>query len=389
VDHIAHGCTGILESPEDTEPVLPLIDPHVMPANSSFSAWSRWLRAGALVAVIAWGLTAIAFVDETEFVVVERLGRIVAVYDHPNDRGWQWKAPWPIDTVRRFDRRLQVLAPAGREVFTRDRKNLLVEASVCWRIAESHESSTDALSRPVVQFFRGLGTKPVAEARLGSRLQSLLTTQVGRVSLSDLLSAETSESPPDDDSPLPRLANELKAQLQQQPDEPQSWTGRLGLEIVDVRIHRLNLPSGNLQAVYERMRSERQKIAERYRSAGLAESTLIRAQADRQSGEVLARARAEAERIKAGGEAEALRVLNAAHARDPEFAQRLQALDAYRELLNEKTTLILSADSPLWKLLTTGGGETVTPSPLPPMNKDVPLSAAHPSNGSTRNGGSQ
>jgi membrane protease subunit HflC len=329
-----------------------------MPALSSlFPAAGRSVRRGLLLVLLVWFPTTIVFVDETEFVLVERLGRIVAVYDRPADRGWQWKGPWPVDTVRRFDRRLQVFAPAGREVFTRDRKNLLVEASVCWRIAESpDDTTTELLARPVVQFFRGLGTQPVAEARLGSRLQSLVTTQVGRVSLSDLLTAASSESGPAEEAgPLPRLASDLRQQLVQQADEPESWTARLGLEIVDVRIQRLNLPSGNLQAVYERMRSERQKIAERYRSAGLAESTLIRSQADRQAGEILARAQAEAERIKAGGEAEALQLLNAAHARDPEFAQRLQALDAYRELLNEQTTLILSADSPLWRLLTSGG----------------------------------
>ena len=351
------------------------------------SQWRRILGRFALVALLFSALTTVVFVDETEFVIVERLGRIVAVYDRPADRGWQWKAPWPIDTVRRFDRRLQVLSPAGREVFTRDRKNLVVEASVCWRIAESRDAAAaDPLSRPVVQFFRSLGTMPIAEARLSSRLQSLVTTQLGRVSLADLLSAETSDAgPTNEDGPLPRLADELRQQLVQQADEPQSWTGRLGLEIVDVRIHRLNLPSGNLQAVYERMRSERQKIAERYRSAGLAESTRIRSEADRQAGEILARARAEAERIKAGGEAEALRMLNAAHARDPEFAQRLQALDAYRELLNEKTTLILSADSPLWQLLTTGGEP---PLALPPRQPpaDGPLSAMHPENGAARNG---
>jgi membrane protease subunit HflC len=331
-----------------------------------------------------WLLTTIVFVDETELVVVERLGQIVAVYDRPADRGWQWKAPWPVDMVRRFDRRLQVFSPAGREVFTHDRKNLVVEASVCWRIAEPSPVTADLSVRPVVSFFRTIGNKTVAEARLGSRLQSLLTTQVGRLSLSDLLSVRDGTASA---NPLAELAEGLKAELQQQSDEVESWTGRLGIEIVDVRVHRINLPSGNLQAVYERMRSERQKIAERYRSAGLAESTLIRSQADRQAGEILARAEAEAERIKAAGEAEALRILNAAHARDPEFASRLQALDAYRDLLNERTTLILSAESPLWRLLTTGGQELSLPVLPPPRPMEVPLSAMQPSN-HARDGGS-
>jgi membrane protease subunit HflC len=345
-----------------------------------------------LPGVLAWLLTAIVFVDETEFVIVERLGRIVAVYDRPDDRGWQWKAPWPIDTVRRFDRRLRVLVPAGREVFTRDRKNLVVEASVCWRIAGTTEGSTDLLTRPVVRFYRSLGVPSVAETRLASRLQALLTTQLGRITLAELLSAESSEAGPSRDAgPLAHLSDEVQRLLVRQPDEAESWTERLGLEIVDVRLHRLHLPSGNLQAVYERMRSERQKIAERYRSAGLAESTSIRSQAERRAGEILARAKAEAEKIKAAGEAEALSVLNAAYARDPEFAQRLQTLDAYRSLINERTTLILSADSPLWRLLTTGG-VSEPPSAVPREElladppEEPPLSALGPANGTRRNG---
>lgn len=337
----------------------------------------RW---GYLLCLPLWGwlLTTIVFVDESEWVIVERLGQIVAVYDRPEDKGWQWKAPWPVDTVRRFDRRIQMLVPPAREVFTRDRKNLVVEASVCWRIAASPSQAPELSDRPVVKFYRGLGQLRAAETRLGSRLQALLSTQLGRLTLAELLSASASDAAPGSaPSPLVQLARDLQQLLARQPEESQSWTERLGLEIVDVRIHRLNLPSGNLQAVYERMRSERQKIAERYRSAGLAESTAIRSQAERRAGEILARAKAEAERIKAAGEAEALAILNAAYARDPEFAQRLQQLEAYRQLINDRTRLILSADSPLWRLLIQG--ETSTEFPPKPI-EDVPLSAERPSN---------
>ena len=119
-------------------------------------------------------------------------------------------------------------------------------------------------------------------------------------------------------------------------------------------IKRLHLPGGNLHAVYERMRSEQQKIAERYRSAGLAESRAIRSQAERQATEILSLASAEAERIKGAGEADALQILNAAHAEDPEFYELLQSLEVYKQLLGEQTTLVLSASSRLWKLLTEG-----------------------------------
>ena len=102
------------------------------------------------------------------------------------------------------------------------------------------------------------------------------------------------------------------------------------------------------------MKSERQKIAGRYRSAGLAQNAVIRSQADRQYNEIISRAEAEAERIRGTGEADALAVLNEAHARDPEFYQTLRTLDSYKSIINEKTTLVLSASSSLLKLLVDG-----------------------------------
>ena len=313
-------------------------------------------------------------VDETELVVVERFGRITAVYDQSDQRGLHVKLPWPIERIRRFDRRLQLLSPAGREAFTRDRKNVTVEAYLCWKIAEG--TSKDLLDRPVVKFFQGLGSVDIAESRLASRLQSILTEQIGRSELSELLNASRSESgPPEGTSPLEKLSSEIQKELEQRTDETRSLGDRLGVEIVDVRIRRLNLPTGNMQAVFERMRSERQKIAERYRSAGMAENRMIRSQADRQSGELLAKANADAERIRGEGEAEAIRILNEAHSRDPEFASLLQTLESYKQIFNDRTTLILSGQNRFLKLLMEG---------LPPSRQPEPASnlpdALHPAN---------
>ena len=331
----------------------------------------RWLAAA--VAMLLFPSLYI-FVDETEFAVVERFGRITAVYDQSEQSGLHLKLPWPLESVRRFDRRLQLLSPAGREAFTRDRKNVTVEAYLCWKIADGH--STELLDRPVVKFFQGLGGIEVAEARLASRLQSILTEQIGRSELSDLLSASHSESgPPDGQSPLARVSAEIRRELEQRPDETRSLSDRLGIEIVDVRIRRLNLPTGNMQAVFERMRSERQKIAERYRSAGLADNRMIRSQADRQSGELLAKANADAERIRAEGEAAAIHILNEAHAKDPEFAALLQTLESYKLILNDRTTLILSGSNSFLKLLMHGIPATNRPT----TGSSLP-DAEHPTN---------
>lgn len=329
----------------------------------------RTLLGVALVALVLFlAFSSLLIVDETEDVIVERFGRIVAVYDRAADRGPHAKLPWPIDVARRFDRRAQLFDPGGREIFTRDKKNITIDAYVCWKIADVDDDSTAEIAqRPVVRFFRGLGNREVAEARLESRVRSILSTEIGQVELSNLLHVDDSEAGPDaaQGGPLEKLSDNIRRQVIQRPGEDEDLQTKLGIEIVDVRIKRLNFPAGNQQAVFERMKSERQKIADRYRSAGLAENTMIKSQADRQSEEIMARAKADAERIRGAAEAEAISILNRAHAQDPEFYRVLTTLDAYRKILNERTTLVLSASSNLLKLLTEGLPEPEGPAAQP------------------------
>lgn len=319
--------------------------------------WRKLSLAVLALAVLFLLISTVVFVDETEYVTVERLGNIVAVYDADADRGLHFKLPWPIDTTRRFDRRVQLFDPPGREVFTRDKKNVTVDAYICWRIAEPESSaSSDIASRPVVRFFRSLGSPEIAESRLDSRVRSIVSTAVGQVDLSTLLNVENSEVGPEAGEPslIEQISETVREQVAKRPGETQSLRDRLGIEIVDVRVKRINFPLGNQQAVFERMKSERRKIADRYRSAGMAQNTVIKSQADRQYNEILARADADAERIRGDAEAESISILNRAHAEDPEFYRVTQALDAYRKILNERTTLVLSASSNLLKLLTEG-----------------------------------
>lgn len=304
-----------------------------------------------LIAVVAFAATtSLVMVDEIEAVIVERLGHISAVYDRPEHRGLHFKWPWPIGTTRRFDARIQLFDPPGREIFTRDKKNVTVETFICWRIGQSTSSQS------VVTFFRSLGSHEAAAARLESRLRSIVATRVGQLDLSNLLRVDDPEAGPagDQSGVLEDLSREIRDKLQQGREDDEPLLERLGIEIVDARVKRINFPLGNQQAVFERMKSERQKIADRYRSAGLAESTVIRSHADRQHAELLAKADADAERRRGEAEAEATSILNQAHAADPEFYRTMRTLDAYRLILNDKTTLVLSTSSSLLKLLTDG-----------------------------------
>jgi len=326
--------------------------------------------------LLLWMLTCVIMVNETEVVLVERLGQLVKVLDHPEDRGLNFKLPWPVGTVRRFDRRVQLFDPPGREVFTRDRRNVTVESWICWRIADP-SGDAELVDRPAVRFFRSLGSIETARARLETRVRSAVATHVAQVELSDLMKVPAPDSPPDASATsLEDLSRQLLADVRQRSDEEQPITERLGIEIVDVRIRRINFPLGNQSAVFERMKSERRKIADRYRSAGLAENTVIRSQADRQHSEILSRAEAEAERIRGEGEAEALAILNTAHARDPEFYRTLQTLDTYRKILTDQTTLVLSASSGLLKMLVDG-----LPDDSHPPDSGIPPAAVAPADG--------
>jgi|GEM_PF-74262 len=338
----------------------------------------RTLLAGLAVALaVFWLTTCVVFVDESEVVVVERLGTITAVLDQPDQRGLNFKLPWPVGTARRFDRRVLLFDPPGREVFTRDRKNVTVDAYVCWKIAEQPATDAGSLdARPAVRFFRSLGSAPAAHARLETRVRSAIASRLAQVELSDLMSVANSESQAAAvDVSLASLARNLLADVRQRDDEEQSVTDRLGIEVVDVRIKRINFPLGNQQAVFERMKSERQKIADGYRSGGLAQNTVIRSQADRQYAEIMSKADAEAERIRGQAEAEALAILNAAHARDPEFYQTMKTLDAYREILNEKTTLVLSTSSSLLRDLVADRNSETASSRSEPQNLAIPADA--------------
>jgi membrane protease subunit HflC len=127
-----------------------------------------------------------------------------------------------------------------------------------------------------------------------------------------------------------------------------------GIEVVDVRIKRLNLPEQNKQSVFARMRAERERIARQYRAEGEEQALKIRAEADRQKEEILSAAYRDAEKVRGDGDAQSTRIYGAAYSRDPQFYKMVRTLEAYKKILDDKTTAVLPADSELLRLLTRG-----------------------------------
>ena len=267
------------------------------------------------------------FVDETEFVIVTQFGRPVATL---RDAGLALKLPY--QSALRIDRRLQVYNPRPSEFLADEKKNLNLDVFVCWRVQEPQH------------FLETVNDLAGAESRLHDIVWSELAAQVGRTKLEVLVTVEPEAHG------LDYLVSGVRKRCGERAGQD------YGIEIVDVQIKRIGLPSQVRDSVFERMRKERARMAEKYRSEGQAEATKIRALADKERTVTLAKAEANAERIRGRAEAEATRTYAAAHQKDPAFFELSRTLETYKKILDDKTTVLLSGDSELLKYLMRGPG---------------------------------
>ena len=280
--------------------------------------------AAALTALIVVWLGLFS-VKETEFVLVTQFGRPVRTVA---DAGLH--AKWPFQSATYFDRRLRIYNPRPSEFLTRDKKNIVVDSYVAWKIGDPN------------RFLQTVGEPVAAEMRLHDIVWSGLSAALGTHDLEALVApkpaaVETGEL-------LDRLAAATgRAALEQ-----------YGIEVIDVRIKRLNLPEQNKQSVYARMRAERERIARQYRAEGEEQALAIRAGADRQKEEILSAAYKEAEKIRGGGDAESTRIYGQAYSRNPRFYKLVRTLESYKKILDDKTTAVLSSDSELLKIMMHG-----------------------------------
>ncbi|NQT13112.1 MAG: protease modulator HflC [Planctomycetes bacterium] len=280
-----------------------------------------------LAAVAAY--RSLVFVDEAETVIVTEFGDpIRTLNDTKQQAGLHFKLPY--QSAVRIDRRLQIYDPRTSEFLAKEKKNVDLDVFVCWRVGSPR------LFLETVSDFAG------AEALLHDIVWSELAAEVGRNEVEALVS---------EDPALHRL-DELVAGVTEacRRDAQTAY----GIEIVDVRLKRIALPSQVRENVFDRMRAERARIAGQYRAEGEEKALEIRAEADKQYTVALAEADAEAEKTRGEAEAEAIRIYTEAHQKDPEFYELVRTLEAYEKFLDEKTTVLLSADSDLLKYLMRG-----------------------------------
>ena len=279
--------------------------------------------AAAGIALLLWLTFYTA--RETEFVLITQFGKPLYTV---GDAGLHVK--WPFQTATYFDRRLRIYNPRPSEFLTRDKKNLVVESYVAWKIQDPK------------RFVETVGDPVAAEMRLHDIVWSGLSAALGTHDLESIVS--------------PNLqAVKAQAMLDHLAElTDRAALSQYGVEVVDVRIKRLNLPEQNKQSVYARMRAERERIARQDRAEGEEQALSIRADADRQKEEILSVAYKQAEKTKGEGDAESTRTYSQAYSKNPRFYKLLRTLESYKKIFDDKTTAILSSDSELLKVMMHG-----------------------------------
>ena len=278
------------------------------------------LLVGVAIALV---LSSVFIVDEREQALVLEFGKVQRVDREP---GLKFKYPAPVNTVDRYEKRILPLETDDLEVTPLDNRRLVVNAFARWRITDPQ------------RFREAVQAEALAQPRLKQILNTRLREVLGSVNSDTILSEERG-----------RLMREIR-------EGSRSQAAALGVEIVDVRIRRADLPEQNLKATYDRMKAERQQAAADERARGREAAQVRRAQADREAVELVSQARKEAEIIRGQADAERNKVYATAYQKDPEFFSFYRSLQAYEKSLNgDNSTMVLSPDSEFFRYL---GSET-------------------------------
>lgn len=270
-----------------------------------------------LVVAIVVGSFSVFTVDEREKVVMFRLGEIVGADFSP---GIHFKIPL-INNVRKFDGRILTMDSKPEEYLTSEKKNVLVDSFVKWRIQD------------VAVYYKAMGgDERKAATRIDQIVNDGLRNEFGKRTIQEAVSGERSQI-------MENLVTNAKKQVTE-----------FGIEIVDIRIKRIDLPRDVSASVFQRMEAERARVAKDFRSRGSEEAERIRADADRQREIILAEAYRDAEQIKGEGDATAAKIYGNAYNQDAEFYALNRSLTAYKQSFSSKNdVIVVKPDSDFFK----------------------------------------
>ncbi len=283
----------------------------------------------AIFLVVLLAANTLFTVDQRKQAIVLRFGRPVRVINAlgENNPGLKVKAPW--ESVVRFDKQNQGLDADPAEIIAADQERLMVDAFLRYRIVDP------------VAFYTSLGDDATAHDRLDRLINATLREVLGSSSSPDIISGRRAQL-------MAQATNEVAAQAK---------AARLGIQVIDLRIKHADLPEANAEAVYQRMKTERQQMAAQIRAVGVQKKLEIMAEADKEATVTIATADGDAARIHGDGDAQRAILFAKSFGRDPSFAAFYRTMQAYDSALGQgDTTFVLSPDSAFLKYLKSGPG---------------------------------
>jgi modulator of FtsH protease HflC len=279
---------------------------------------------GVILAIMFAASQALFIVDEREFAMISQFGEVVAIEDTP---GLAWKMPF-VQSVRKYSKQILTLDSPDSERFnTKENQPVQVDSFVKWQIANAKEFFTS------VQ-----GDERAAERRIGQTVTSLLREEFGRRTLQDVISGDREKI-----MSAVREAAEVDAK-------------KIGVKIIDVRLKRVDFDDSVSSRVFDRMRSERQRVAAELRSTGSADGERIKADADKQAQVILAEAYKKAQEMQGNGDAKSAAIYSAAYGQNAEFYSFYRSLDAYKATFKNKSdVMVLDPSADFFKFLKQSG----------------------------------
>ena len=281
-------------------------------------------------------------VDESEQVIVTQFGEYIRTV---TNSGLAFKTPF-LHSAIRFDRRILASDAPQAEYLSQDKKRLVADPVTRWRIVDP------------LKFFKTVRDESGARARLDDLVFSELRSEVASHTFATVIGTKREVI-------MDNVAKSVRLKATE-----------FGIEVIDVRIKRADLPREVQQSVFQRMQAEREREAKRYRSEGEEEANKLRSQTDKERTIVLADAEQNAQKFRGEGDATATRIYAEAYGKDPEFYRFVRSLQSYELFLGKRSTLLLSADSPLFRYLS---GPRPEGEKLPALEKSIPkVTAAAP-----------
>ncbi|MGJ5006303.1 protease modulator HflC [Bradyrhizobium oligotrophicum] len=284
----------------------------------------------AVLVLVVIGYSSLFTVNQTEQALVVRFGKPVDVVTEP---GLNFKAPF-IDNVISIDKRILDLENPSQEVIAFDQKRLVVDAFARYKIKNA------------LQFYQSVGSIQTANVQLGTLLNAALRRVLGEVTFTQVVRDEREA-----------LMRKIRDQLDKEADA-------YGIQVVDVRIRRADLPEANSQAVYNRMKTERQREAEEFRALGGQKAQEIRSKADREATVIVAEANSQAEQTRGAGDAERNRLFAEAYSKDRDFFAFYRSMTAYENgLKSGDTRFLLRPDSEFFRYFANPSGKPAAETP--------------------------